>query len=56
MGYSPWGHKESDTTERLSIHIQALCKSSTLHSPGDSLGNKPTERKRDLRDGRERER
>ena len=19
MGYSPWGHKESDTTERLSI-------------------------------------
>ena len=21
MGYSPWGHKESDTTEQLSIHI-----------------------------------
>ena len=20
MGYSPWGHKESDTTERLSLH------------------------------------
>ena len=20
VGYSPWGHKESDTTERLSIH------------------------------------
>ena len=20
MGYSPWGHKESDTTERLSTH------------------------------------
>ena len=22
MGYSPWGHKESDTTERLSTHAQ----------------------------------
>ena len=21
VGYSPWGHKESDTTERLSSHI-----------------------------------
>ena len=21
MGYSPWGHKESDMTERLSTHI-----------------------------------
>ena len=21
MGYSPWGHKESDTTERLHIHM-----------------------------------
>ena len=21
QGYSPWGHKESDTTERLSTHI-----------------------------------
>ena len=20
MGYSPWGHKELDTTERLSVH------------------------------------
>ena len=20
MGYSPWGHKESDTTERLMLH------------------------------------
>ena len=23
MGYSPWGHRESDTTERLSTHMQA---------------------------------
>ena len=22
MGYSPWGHKESDTTERLSTSTQ----------------------------------
>ena len=22
--YSPWSHKESDTTERLSIHLQVL--------------------------------
>ena len=22
MGYSPWGRKESDTTEQLSIHTQ----------------------------------
>ena len=21
MGYSPWGHKESDTTERLHFHF-----------------------------------
>ena len=21
--YSPWGHKESDTTERLSLHFSA---------------------------------
>ena len=25
-GYSPWGHKESDTTEQLThIHLQAFC-------------------------------
>ena len=22
MGYSPWGHKESDTTDRLHFHFQ----------------------------------
>ena len=21
MGYSPWGHKESDMTERLILHV-----------------------------------
>ena len=25
-GYSPWGHKESDTTEWLSMHTHILCK------------------------------
>ena len=24
VGYSPWGHEESDTTERLHFHFQAL--------------------------------
>ena len=24
MGYSPWGHKESDTTERLHFHFHFL--------------------------------
>ena len=24
MDYSPWGHKESDTTERLSLHFTSL--------------------------------
>ena len=23
-GYSPWGHKESDTTEELSLHFTPL--------------------------------
>ena len=22
MGYGPWSHKESDTTEQLSTHVQ----------------------------------
>ena len=24
MGYSPWGHKESDTTERLTLSLSSL--------------------------------
>ena len=24
-GYSPWGHKESNTTERLSLHFTSNC-------------------------------
>ena len=30
MGFSPWGHKESDTTERL--HFHALEKEMATHS------------------------
>ena len=34
MGYSPWGHEESDTTERLHFpfHFHALEKEMTTHS------------------------
>ena len=24
MGYSPWGHKESDTTEQLSLSLHFI--------------------------------
>ena len=30
MGYSPWGHKESDTTERLHFHSSSQMKKSSL--------------------------
>ena len=29
-GYSPWGHKESDTTERLSTHAPGSLVAATL--------------------------
>ena len=32
MGYSPWGRKESDTTERLHFHFSALEKEMATHS------------------------
>ena len=34
MGYSPWGHEESDTTERLHFpfHFHALEKEMATHS------------------------
>ena len=48
MGYSPWGHKESDMTERLNFHFLSfscralnkdLCESSLLgSSPGEMSG------------------
>ena len=30
MGYSPWGHKESDMTERLHFHFQGTTSSSMI--------------------------
>ena len=32
MGCSPWGCKESDTTERLHVHFHALEKEMATHS------------------------
>ena len=32
MGYSPYGCKESDTTERLQFHFYALEKEKATHS------------------------
>ena len=32
MGCSPWGLKESDTTERLHFHFHALEKEMATHS------------------------
>ena len=34
MGYSPWGHEESDTTQRLHFHLSlhALEKEMATHS------------------------
>ena len=37
MGYSPWGHKELDTTEQLTLSYSAVIKapaSATLPSKG----------------------
>ena len=34
-GYSPWGHKESDTTERLSTH-PSMCLSISEGAPKDT--------------------
>ena len=41
MGCSPWGHKESDMTERLHFHFHALEKDMATHPvflPGESQG------------------
>ena len=32
MGCSPWGHEESDTTERLHFHYQAVENEMATHS------------------------
>ena len=39
MGYSPWGHKESDTTERLTQH-SAVGRSGHVQTPHGSRNMK----------------
>ena len=34
VGYSPWGHKESDTTERLSTHTHTRYLECSSHTRG----------------------
>ena len=37
MGYSSWGHKESDRTEPLTLSLQTLIKSVHLEFRNDSM-------------------
>ena len=37
MDYSPWGHKESDTTERLSLPFCLECEKALEIDTGDGL-------------------
>ena len=41
MGYSPWGHRESDTTERLHRHDINGCSigGSVIENPPDNAGD-----------------
>ena len=36
VGYSPWGHKESDTTERLHFHFHSVTDQNINH-PGEQM-------------------
>ena len=36
MGYSPWGQKESDTTEQLTLHGVTVCVTLVFASGGIS--------------------
>ena len=38
MGYSPWGHKESDKTEQLGTYIKVFGALPSLHSSSHSVG------------------
>ena len=41
VGYSPWGHKESDTTERLNLYIvESLCSSVEINIVNQLYFNK----------------
>ena len=41
MGYSPWGRKESDTTERLHFHVVFLRYFLVIESLSQRLGMSP---------------
>ena len=51
-GYSPWGHKESDMTERLSTHTPLLCSNQHLmpstHLLQPPCPQSPSEKKDDI--------
>ena len=34
MGYGPWGHKESDTTEGLTLVLVSMCQYESAVSSG----------------------
>ena len=41
MGYSPWGHRESDTTERLTLFTSQSINNAVMIS-GEYKGTRPT--------------
>ena len=38
MGHSPWGHKESDMTEQLTLSLYLPTYKSVDHSSGAEMG------------------
>ena len=38
MGYSPWGHKELDITEQLTLLLYLPTCKSVVHSSGAEMG------------------
>ena len=39
-GYSSWGHKESDTTEQLTLALSGKARSQVTSKPGGHWGSK----------------
>ena len=42
LGCSPWGHKESDTTERLTLSLPSMKSGDDLHTISHQCGRAPT--------------
>ena len=40
MGYSPWGHKESDTTEQLTLSLSLFSIDWSSHKPAQTQGRR----------------